>query len=61
MLLALDAIRLINLLRGTPLVDPRNVIAFLGLISTIPLFTAFFLPRAYVERIKATAAMPPAE
>jgi hypothetical protein len=60
MLLSLDGLRLINFLRGTPLMDPRNVIGFLGLVSTISLCTAFFLPRAYVKRIQAAAAMPPA-
>jgi hypothetical protein len=59
MLLTLEAIRLINLLRGTSLVDPRSIIALLGLISTIALWTAFFLPSAYVKRLEAQSATPP--
>jgi hypothetical protein len=53
MLLGLETIRLINVLHGSMLMDPRTVVGFMGLSCTISLWTAFFLPPAYVRHLKA--------
>ena len=59
MLLGLEVIRLLNNLGGAR-IDTRLMISSLGLVCSICLWTAFFLPRAYLRRIEAQAASPPA-
>jgi hypothetical protein len=56
MLLAMDCIRVVNLIAGAPLMEPRLIISALGLISTCSLMLAFFPPRAYVRWVASETA-----
>ena len=56
MLLALDFIRLINVLAERTVMDPRLVVSGLGIICTVFLMLSFFPPRWYLKRIELETA-----
>jgi hypothetical protein len=56
MLISMDVIKVVNVVYGAMLMDPRLIISALGLICTASLWMAFFPPRAYMRRIDTEAA-----
>jgi hypothetical protein len=56
MLLAMDFIRVVNIIAGERVMDPRLIISALGLISAVSLMLAFFPPRWYLRRLASEPA-----
>ena len=58
MFFMLELIRVLGVITGRP-ISPALMISLLGILCTVSLWLAFFMPASYLRRIELQAASPP--